>query len=182
MGRQVNFFLHSDDQADFDKLLKSFGELVLIPYYHYDNVVSTVSDTILIDPRKDGTRIYLVRPENLQDIKLKHIEKFNYWLVDETSLPVLHYDRCVTKDNEILSGRLYFQPQFVSNGNWCNKSDIFVNWADHIIKTVRRKLKKHQLKMGDYLISELLGEKTKMWAEQNNAVLKPGGGTLMARK
>jgi hypothetical protein len=42
MGRQINFFLRQDDQPGLDKLLKSFGDIVLIPYYHHDNRVATV--------------------------------------------------------------------------------------------------------------------------------------------
>ena len=106
MGRQINFFLHPDDQDDFDKLLKSFGDVILLPYYHFDNKVSTVADTIIRDTKKEDSTIYLVRPEDLKDIKLVHIEKFNYWLVDSSSLPVLHFDRSVFRDNTIHRGRV----------------------------------------------------------------------------
>ena len=74
MGRQINFFLHQDDQDEFDKLLKSFGEVVLLPYYHFDNKISTVTDTLIRDVRKEGTRVYLVRLQDFKDIKLHRIE------------------------------------------------------------------------------------------------------------
>ena len=80
MGRQISFFLHQDDQVEFDKLLKGFGDIVLLPYYHYDNRVSIVEDTIIRDLEKEENRVYLVRRQDFEQIKLKHIENFGYWL------------------------------------------------------------------------------------------------------
>ncbi|MEI7587236.1 MAG: hypothetical protein WCJ44_31530 [Runella sp.] len=58
---------------------------MFLPYYHYDNKVATIKDTIVRDALKEGSRVYLVRPQDLKVIKLTHIEKFGYWLVDDNS-------------------------------------------------------------------------------------------------
>lgn len=178
MGRQINFFLHQDDQADFDTLLKSFGEVVLLPYYHYDNKISIVTDTLVRDIKKEGSRIYLVRPQDLPSIKLRHIVKFNYWLVESDS-PALDFDRSIFTDNTIQRGRLYFQPQFVENMQWVKKSDEFVKWADKIISTVRRKLKKYKHQMGTYTYIEYLGVQALKWLEENKAEVRDAGQKLI---
>ena len=182
MGRQINFFLHPDDQKDFDELLKSFGQPILIPYYHHDNKISVVSDTIIHDTKIEGSRIYLVRQEDFKDIKLEYISNLNYWLIADNKLPVLHFDRSEFIDNEIHRGRLYFQPQFVDNMQWVKKSDDFVNWADNIIKVVRRKLKKYKHKMGNYDYTEYLGETALKWLIENEAEVGPGGFKLVPTK
>ncbi len=179
MGRQINFFLHPEDHDDFDKLLKSFGDVIQLPYYHFDNKISTVEDTMIRDLKKEGSRIYLVRPEDFKQIKIRHIEKFNYWLVDDNTLPVLHFDRSVFRDNIIYSGRLYFQPQFVENMQWVKKSDDFVNWADNIVKTVRRKLKKHKHQMGSYNYTAYLGENALEWLDKTKAEVGGAGSALI---
>lgn len=179
MSRQVNFFLHPNDQKDFDTLLKSFGEVVLIPYHHHDNKISTVGDTIIHDLKKEGSRIYLVRPQDFKEIKLEYYQNFNCWFVADNKLPVLHFDRSVFKDNKIHSGRLYFQPQFVDNMQWNKKSDDFINWADNIIKTLRRKLKKYKHKMGKYEYTEYLGEAALKWLIDNKAEVSAGGHELI---
>ena len=179
MGRQINFFLHPDDQDDFDKLLKSFGDVILLPYFHLDNKISTVTDTIVCDITKEGSKIYLVRPEDLKNIKLRHIQEFNYWLVDDNSLPVLHFDRSIFRDNIIYSGRLYFQPKFLEDMEWVKKSDEFINWADQIIKTVRRKLKKHKHQIGNYNYIEFLGENALDWLEKTKADVGGAGHQLI---
>ena len=115
MGRQINFFLHQDDQLAFDKVLKGFGDIVLLPYYHQNNKVSTVEDTLVRDYNTEGRRVYLIRRLDFRNIPLKHIEKFGYWLVDDHTLPVLHFDRGVTRDNTIERGRLYFQTDYLDS-------------------------------------------------------------------
>ena len=182
MGRQINFFLHPDDQENFDTLLKSFGEVVLIPYYHHDKKISTVDDTIVRDEKIEGSRIYLVRQADFKDIKLEYYSNYNYWLVADNKSPVLHFDRSIFKGNKIYRGRLYFQPQFVDNMQWIKKSDAFVNWADNIIKTVRRKLKKYKHKMGNYEYTEYLSEHALTWLKENQAEVGAAGSELIPTK
>jgi hypothetical protein len=177
MGRQINFFLHRDDQADFDRLLKTFGDIVLLPYYHYDNKVSTIEDTLVRDRIKEGRRVYLIRRSDFKDIPLTHIEKFGYWLVDDRILPIVHFDRGVTTDAKIERGRIYFQPDFVDSKEMrmIKKSDDFIKWADNIIRTVRRKLKKYKHNIGAYSYTEYLGDNADKWRELNRAEIAAAG-------
>lgn len=176
MGRQVNFYLHQDDQIDFDRLLKTLGDIVLLPYYHYDNEVSTTEDTLVRDVKNEGRRVYLIRRVDFKNIPLTHIVKFGYWLVDDLELPVVHFDRGITTDSKIERGRLYFQTDFVNSKEMrmVKKTDDFIQWADHIIKTVRRKLKKHKFMQGPYAYNEYFGEHALAWKERNSAEIGPG--------
>jgi len=180
MGRQINFFLHQDDQADFDRLLKTFGDIILLPYYHYDNKVSIIEDTLIRDRAKEGRRVYLIRRSDFKNIPLTHIEKFGYWLVDDRALPIVHFDRGVTEDEKIERGRIYFQPDFVDpkERRMVKKSDDFVKWADNIIRTVRRKLKKYKYGMGSYSYTAYLGDNAVNWKELNRAEIGGAGAEL----
>lgn len=180
MGRQINFFLHQDDQVDFDKLLKSLGDIVILPYYHHDNKVSTIEDTLIRDPKKEGRRVYLIRRQDFSDIPLTHIEKFGYWLVDDHTLPIVHFDRGATKDDKIERGRIYFQADYVDTKQMVmiKKPEDFVKWADNIIKTVRRKLKKQKYNLGSYVYTEYLGDHAVKWKEFNRADIAAAGAEL----
>jgi len=146
MGRQINFFLHPNDQKDFDDFLKSFDDICFLPYYHKSDSISLIDDTIIRDDMKEGRRVCLVRKQDLKNIKFVFIEKFDYWLINDTVSPVLHFDRCVSIDNSLSSGRLYFQPKYVENLMWINQDSDFIIWADKIISAVKRKLKKYRFK------------------------------------
>lgn len=179
MGRQVSFFLHQDDQAEFDGLLKSFGDIVILPYYHYDNKVSMVEDTIIRDLKKEENRVYLIRREDFDEIRLKHIENFGYWLLDDHSLPVVHFDRSVTRSDKIESGRLYFETDYLdlNEMSMVKKSEDFIWWADNMIKTVRRKLKKVKHRLGIYTYTGYLGEHADKWRKLHRANM--GAGTAL---
>ena len=163
MGRQINFYLHPDDYQEFESLIINSSDTVILPYYHYDNKVRTVENTIPVDIEKEGSRVYLIRKQDLSQIKLWEIEKFGYWLIDDNHLPVLHYDRCNFDSNKIIKGRLYFQPQYVNDVQWANKSEDFVSWADSIIKLARRKLKKYQFDMEGWSFSEYADKNAIEW-------------------
>ena len=180
MGRQINFFLHQDDQDDFDKLLKSFGDILLLSYYHYDNKVTTVKDTIIRDLVKEERRVYLIRTNDFNKVRLTHITNFGYWLVDDNALPVIHFDRCVTTDDKIQSGRLYFTVDYLDSDKMVmiKKTDDFIKWADNVIKTVRRKLIKQKYNMGPYTYTEYLGQHAVKWKEQNKAEIGAAGAEL----
>jgi hypothetical protein len=180
MGRQINFFLHQDDQVEFDKLLKGLGDIVLLPYYHHDKKVSTIEDTLIRDLRKEGRRVYLIRRQDFKEIPLTHIEKFGYWLVDDRALPIVHFDRGATKDDKIERGRIYFQTDYVDTKQMImvKKPEDFVKWADNIIKTVRRKLKKYKYNLGPYVYTTYLGDSAIRWKELNRADIAAAGAEL----
>jgi hypothetical protein len=180
MGRQIDFFLHQEDQADFDKLLKGLGDIVLLPYYHHDKKVSIIEDTLIRDLEKEGGRVYLIRREDFKDISLTHIEKFGYWLLDDRTLPIVHFDRSVTKDDKIERGRIYFEADYVDTKQMImiKKPEDFVKWADNIIKTVKRKLKKHKYSLGPHVYTEYLGDNAVKWKEFNRADIAAAGAEL----
>jgi len=70
MGRQVNFYLHGEDQNEFDALLRSCGNPVILPFYYPENRVFTVPDTLMRNKEKEGERVYLVRPMDFPEMQL----------------------------------------------------------------------------------------------------------------
>lgn len=175
MGRQVNFYLHGEDQNDFDALLRSCGDPVILPYYYYKNEISAVPDTLMRDKKKEGDRVYLVRSSDIQEMQLQYDEYYGFWNLNDDVLPVLHYERCINTENEIYRGRLYFQPKYVKNMEWVAKSDDFVKWADNVINKARRKLKRHTFDSGGYNYQEYVGESAASWIEKNRPEPKMGG-------
>ena len=181
MARQINFFLHPDDQEDFDKLLKSFGEVILVPHLHHTNNITTVEDTLIRNIKNDKKRIYLVRSVDFKYIELEYIQKFDYWLVKDNGVPVLHFDRSIYTDNKIQRGRLYFEPQILQGSQWVNKSEDFINWADKIIRAARHKLKKYKHQMGNYIYTEYLGANALLWLEETQAEVASAGCELISK-
>lgn len=180
MGRQVNFFLHKEDQLSFDKLLKTWENSVLLRY-KTDKAELSILDSS-ISESGDVSRICLARREDLHEVIMQFIASQNYWLIDSTCSPVIELDRSLCTDESIRRGRLYFQPRYVAEMEWVEKSKDFNDWADNIIRTVRRKLKKYKHQMGRHTYSEYLGEHALRWVQENKAEIKDAGQILTISK
>jgi hypothetical protein len=175
MGRQINFFLHPDDQEEFDKILKSVAECALLPFQQYSNNPTVVQDTVIRNLDNEGTRIYMVKPEHFPDLELEYNERHNYWFINDKEAPVIHFDRSIYKDGKIKRGRLYFQTQYLKNSEWVSKPENFVKWGDKLLRTARRKLKKYNWGEGRYQYTEYLGENALQWLRDTNALISRSG-------
>jgi hypothetical protein len=175
MGRQVNFYLHQDDQAEFDSMLRSRGEFIMVPFYHYTNIIVPAPDTIIRDLKKEGERVYLVRPEDFKYLRLEYFNYGGYWLIDEQAAPVLHFDRCAFEPNGIKRGRLYFQTYFVQDGQWRSHTPEFVKWADGFINLARRKLLKRQYISGKWKYKDYVGKNAMTWIQEKKPEINAEG-------
>jgi hypothetical protein len=183
VGRQVGFYLHPDDEPDFDRFLKSFGEVVLVPHLQRTGTLTTVPDTLTASRGGfdyEGSRIYLVRPGDLASVQLEHQPSEGYWLVDEAPLAGLHFDRCGLRSDRLLEGRLYFQTRYVRDGRWADPPEDFVRWADRIVRGARRKLRKVTLPVGDRTATRHMSPAAEAWMHARHAGLRPGYLALIA--
>lgn len=180
MGRQVVFLLHPTDQKDFSDLLKTFEDICFLSYFNKSNKPTIIDDTVMLDHIKEGSRVHLVRKQDLKNIKFQFIEKFNYWLVDNTRSQVLDFDRCVVYDNELRSGRLYFQPKYVENLQWIEKNADFIKWSDNIITKCKKYFKKYKYKFEEspYEYILYLSPTSMKLIEENKSLLGLGGDRL----
>lgn len=178
MGRQVNFFLNAEDQKDFVELLGTWENLVFLPDRSLTGK-ATIPDQGFRTCESDDLSLYLVRKEDLHEVKFYFLPNQNCWYVDSLRSPVIQYSRCYATDSLIRRGRLYFQPGYYEESDWVEKDHAFVAWADRIIKTVRRKLRLHKLPLGSNSCTEYLGKSTLLWAQENKALLQSGGSELV---
>jgi hypothetical protein len=128
MGRKVNFFLHPYDCVEFDRLLKSFEDLVMVAHFHYNDKISVLSDSLMSDVRKEGRRVYLIRQDDFAKIQLKEFPQFGYSLIEDGGLPIIHFDRCIFELGKIHRGRLYFETASVETEYWRAKPGGFIDW------------------------------------------------------
>lgn len=173
--------MNKEDQTYFDNLLATWENLVFINDISLDGEVAIISDSLLLNESED-LNFYLARREDLNDIQLKFLPSQYYWYVDSLQSPVIKYSRCYFTDTMIRRGRLWFQPGAYKDSEWIDKNQDFVEWADTIIKKIRRKLKRYKHQKGEYTYSEYVGESTLKWAQENNAEILSGGNELAIEK
>lgn len=168
MGKQVNFILHPDDYADFEALLRTCGPMLVLPHHHYDGKVAILSDT-LFKKTDEWDTVYLIRQADLEQVQLEYSEKTKCWFLSRTA-PLMEYRRCRYNSNEDWgSGRLYFSKDyFNTEGDHFKHSDGFIEWAESILASVKKKLKKYTLKgASDWeTVSTLVAPNAKAWLDK----------------
>ncbi|MBL8213735.1 MAG: hypothetical protein JNK87_23655 [Bryobacterales bacterium] len=151
MGRQIQIYFSPEDVRMFENAAKEqLGGVVLAhrqPASQAESIRSTVSKNA------DGVWSfgYLVRAQDLGGVVLRHIPAQGYWVVDETRSPVVELDGGFDDGTILRRGRLYFQKGFYGeNGQWIDKPQIFLEWAEEILK-LAKKLSRRDQKLEAYV-------------------------------
>jgi hypothetical protein len=134
MGRQVNFYMHPDDLAEFEADLRSRWAVRFVP-----GKLSS-AQLVFLDTAKSGLHecrdrddlhVYICRTEHAEFVRADHRPTLGYWAVDVYASPVLEFSRSSFDGRVLKRGRLYFIPE--------GKPREFVRWADAVIRRTRRR-------------------------------------------
>ncbi len=179
MGRQVNFYLHTQDLASFFQLLKE-RDVVFIPTQYDEQQLSIIENPSVENPED----MYLVRKEDLDKLTFRELGGINKaWGIDMSIAPVIELDRSgyVPEYGIIKRGRLYFRPDYYEGSELMTKDETFICWADSLIGMIRRKLIKRKEIRG-FKSTFYLGEYANEWVERNSAEVRSGGYILEITK
>ncbi|MEZ4265912.1 MAG: hypothetical protein R3F39_06000 [Myxococcota bacterium] len=180
MAKQVNLFLHPDDQAEFDRLLRSFGDVGFVPEFQRSAQVATVPDSLAPAARVDveGSRLLLLHPDDVNSLRL--VPSGDHWLVDLAPLSAVHFDRSVLRDDRIVQGRLYFEPRYVRDGQRVDKPAAFVARADQLLRGARRHLQRLEQEVGGHKSVAHIGAAALVWKKHHHATMRAGHLALIA--
>jgi hypothetical protein len=186
MGKQVNFFLHTNDMKDFYEILKSHN-VVFLPIEFVDEKIITLEKF----PDDYQESMFLVRKEDLDKVKLYEADSGKFkgkWRIDNTKSQGIEFEagRYLPEslpDKELISrGRLYFQPDYLNENQKLVKYDeTFIKWADALLNKVRRKLVKRK-EIGGFISNFYLGKYADEWVNNANDVAAGGTAIYVPKK
>jgi hypothetical protein len=131
MGRQINYYMTSEDHAAFEERLRRAGDFVAIRRR------SDIPKPQAVDLSSNLDTLYLslVRPDDLSAVITEEIPARREHYVSCLYSPVVEYSRCYQGDGFIRPGRLYFQEGYFDGaGRWVTKSDAFIAWARRLLR------------------------------------------------
>jgi len=145
MGRQIEFYLTSNDEQSLLAEINQVSELYIRPQHSQsknEKLRLPLHPTNSADPLS-LRRLLLASLPLSPKVILKHLKHNSDWIGDFTDSDVIQYHRCVLMAPSdpfavypwIERGRLWFSPRD-SKGH--PKRLEFVNWADKVLKLVRR--------------------------------------------
>jgi len=89
-----------------------------------------------------GRRAYLVRPQELPEMRLRDIETRSYKAIDVDRSPVIEFDGCRRLGDRITEGRMYVISNYFEGQTLIRKDEGFLRWTEKLMTKARRTLKK----------------------------------------
>lgn len=139
MGKQVSFFMLP---SDIDSLEVTFERIEPFIILHSRSNSATPRRLSSINPSigaEDWLYLYLVRPEDIGRVLLKHVPNQDYWLIDVIRSPVVELQRCFFDGKLLRRGRAFFTEKYYdSNGILIQKTESFKLWAKSVLKAIKK--------------------------------------------
>lgn len=149
MGHQVNFYLDPSDTVTVEHAVRSIEPLFVLHSRSQGPTPKVLDSFNVEDEGKPWLFLYLVRPEDLNQVVTSHISAQGYWSVEVLESPVIELTRCFFDGSVLRRGRLYYVDGFYDTDQcWREKPEGFRRWARDVLKKTKRVLKKHQ---SDYI-------------------------------
>jgi hypothetical protein len=139
VGRQIQIYFSPDDVRALESAAQERLGTVVLPHRHPTERASPASSTVIENEAGIRSFGYLVRPQDLGAVVLRHIPAQGYWVVDATRSPVVELDGGFADGKILRCGRLYFEKGFYAeNGSWVQKSEGFLRWAEEVLKLAKQ--------------------------------------------
>lgn len=164
MGKQVNFYLIHADTVKLEAKLRDITPLIVL-HSRSDSSIPRVLEHL--DHEEHGQYwlyFYLVRPEDFNNVVMRHVPAQGYWTVDVLMSPVIEFQRCFSDGHNLKRGRIYYVDKFYgANDELVEKTESFRKWVKSILSTTKKGLSKHD--------SYYIGEATKAWLTTSGGAL-----------
>lgn len=145
MGRQVNFFLSPDDHLAMEAEIRAVGPVSIVEDRTAGGVIQARDSLALVAPGVESLFLCLLRPDDLGQVRIRPIRGRDDGAgsIDGMRSPVIECGRCYFDGTLIRQGRLYFETTILSDQHTIEKKpDPFIEWADRVLRRVRKHLTK----------------------------------------
>lgn len=139
MGRQVNFFMTTEDQQEFLEFMRSDRQVGIV-------ADSTPTSTpLLLDrfPQRgepDWPKVWLWDRDHSGSPSLRYIKKQSYYTVDDKS-EVIEFWPGFVDGRCLIGGRIWAESTYLGEdrASFVKKSEAFVKWFDRLARWIKRR-------------------------------------------
>lgn len=154
MGKQINFYMSKNVQAEFIKYLKEKHYLFL----------STEAKTIYTPNSAEMYSIYLYKQEYGDVIfEQDYVKK-----IDVFESPIIQFKKTTIKEEQkqVLRGRIWIADQFYEENKLVKKKDEFIRDYKDLVRWIKRNVPYQKVDEGGYIISEYINDEIKLLREK----------------
>lgn len=149
-SRQVNFYVHPDEQEWFEGRLAKAGPFVIVLGVAHDGRPQFGTTSVIKEFGKEDLKIFLVRQDDVGSVGALTAPNRTELFVDDLRSPVVEFSRCYFDGRLLRRGRLYFAESYYNEQNQLvRKPQAFVSWGRQLISEVTRSLERRA--DGDYV-------------------------------
>ena len=155
MGRQINFYLSNGDQEELARRLDATGCVYAAgpPFESAEIPVQSVSRFARWESGQQDPMLF--QYPDARDVVLRRPNPELGYFVDIVRSSAVEFSRCMTTNERISRGRLYYIVGFVDDDfSKFEKPSEFVKWAADLFKIVRKIC--IEKRKGDYIGREAL--------------------------
>src|SRR5712692_10298591 len=115
-SKQINFFLTAKDQSSLLEHFRSRGDFEIACSITYGCSVDLLETAEVREMGVEWLKVYLVRPNDLDGVRLNYLPNQNYKTVDIVRSLAIEFDRCYHAGQQLRRGRLYFVTAYYDGG------------------------------------------------------------------
>ena len=152
MGKQVNFYMTQEDEAEFLEFMRSERDVCLIP----DTLPTESIACMSYLPKRGETlfwfKVSLWDRNHSPPPKRRHVQEQGYWVVDELNSEVIEFSRSILSEGRLVRGRIWAEMtewQQTEPPSLVRKSKTFEKWFDKLARWIRQHATRDE--NGDYV-------------------------------
>jgi hypothetical protein len=145
MGRQVRFFNYPSDVPPLEAFALAENEAVFIQGSAPNAEAVTVPSLGLDAAHPSRYGLLIVRPDDLPNLRWRHIPGRDRWLVDKWASPVIEYTPGYGKDgrpscfaSRTAHGRIWFETSRWEGDQLVRADPDFVSWANRLFRWIKK--------------------------------------------
>jgi hypothetical protein len=152
MGRQVNFYMTTSDEADFIQFVRSDRDVGIFMYALPTDEIPLL-DTLPSPGEPFWCSLWLWDRENSPPPKTDYVPEQHYYVADRFASEIIEFSRCCIDADCLVRGRIWAEMvgwRLEEPGRTFPKSESFRRWFDRLSNWIKRRSIRNRV--GDYLL------------------------------
>ena len=164
MGHQFRYYMTPKDTQEVEQTLLSRVPLAIITRKSFSEKPRVIDSLFFDESDSWPFSLALVRPEDVDQVVMRHVPAQGYWVADVLGSPIIEFDRCRLDGKTLQLARMYYVDGLYGKDDvWIEKSDDFKTFAKKVFSTTKRSLARRD--------TNYIGADAQAWAD--------AGGTLV---
>lgn len=143
IGKQFGFFLAPSDQLEFERELRTSGDIVFLNERPSSPRAEELPTTQILKMGEEPLGVLIAQRADLRHLRFLVVKNADIYVCDTYDSLAVEFSRCYVADRFIRAGRLYHVDKYWDRyNNLTHKPTEFIDWAARLYKAAKKSLVK----------------------------------------